>query len=303
MIRSRRRARYEWATVFNPDGLPVWADHHPLEADVAAHDHDFFEIALVTQGRGVHIAADGDHILQPGSAVLIPPNQWHAYGQCEDLMVFDSFITPDLLDGSLSFLDADLSVVQTVHTVDLPQRVQLSPPDMDLAVTELNSISDVTGARRSRIQALGHLLIFLDILNRAWSAGRAVHGRPAAPVHTGVSRAVELMEAQPGHNWTLAELAAVASTERTYLVRLFQRDLGVPPIAFLNRLREQAAAKLLVQTDHTVAQIGAQLGWDDAGYFARRFKRAYGLSPSAYRRRAFAGETRYHSSALVESRQ
>lgn len=61
------------------------------------------------------------------------------------------------------------------------------------------------------------------------------------------------------------------------------------------RLRAQAAARLLVQTDQPIAHIGTQLGWDDAGYFARRFKTAYGLSPSAYRRRALAGQAHYHS--------
>jgi hypothetical protein len=60
-------------------------------------------------------------------------------------------------------------------------------------------------------------------------------------------------------------------------------------------LREHSAARLLVQTDEPIAKIGALVGWDDAAYFARRFKSAYGLSPSAYRKRANTGETRHHS--------
>ncbi|WP_432970454.1 AraC family transcriptional regulator [Dactylosporangium sp. CA-233914] len=285
--------------MFNPDGLPVWADRHRLDTDIAAHDHDFFEIALVTQGHALHIAADGDHPIQPGSAVVIPPNQWHAYGQCENLVVFDTFIAPELIDSTLSFLDTELPLMQTVHTssLPLPQRIQLPPYDLSLAIAELHSISDVTHARRSRIQVVGHLLIYLDILNRSWSAERSIHRRPTALLHPAVSRAAQLMEDEPVRAWTLAELAAATATERTHLVRLFQRNLGVSPIAYLNRLREQAAARLLVQTDLPIAQIGARVGWDDPGYFGRRFKTAYGLSPSAYRTRALAGENRYHSSA------
>ncbi|MFF0224232.1 AraC family transcriptional regulator [Streptomyces sp. NPDC004629] len=303
MTSERRKPRYERATVFNPDGLPVWADRHRLDADVAAHDHDFFEIALVTQGHGVHIAADGDHPIGPGSVVVMPPNQWHAYGECEDLTVFDSFITPELLDTTLSFLDAELPLIRAVNSTSLPlpQRVQLPPRDVSMAIGELHSMTDMT-AQRSRMQIVGHLLIYLDILNRAWSGEHAMHRRTLAPLHPGVSRAVELLEADPGYPWTLAELAGEAATERTYLVRLFQRDLGIPPIAYLNRLREQYAARLLVQTDQPIAQIGAQLGWEDAAYFARRFKSAYGLSPSAYRKRAHTGETRYHSTVVPEPR-
>ncbi|GAA2828757.1 helix-turn-helix domain-containing protein [Kribbella solani] len=302
MASSRSKPRYERAAVFNPDGLPVWADRHRMPADVAAHDHDFFEIALVTQGRGLHIAADGDHPIGPGSVIVVPPNQWHGYARCEDLVVFDSFVAPELIDGTLSFLDAELPLMQTVHksSLPLPQRVELSQYDVSLAVAELHSMSDTTPARRSRIELVGHLLIYLDILNRSWSPEQASHRRSLAPMHPAVSRAAQLMEDNPGRSWTLAQLATATSTERTHLVRLFQRELGAPPIAYLNRLREQAAARLLVQTDDPIAHIGARVGWEDAGYFARRFKSAYGLSPSAYRQRARTGEARYHTSTEAE---
>ncbi|HEX5550892.1 MAG TPA: AraC family transcriptional regulator [Nitrospira sp.] len=295
MTSIRRKPRYEAALVFNPDGLPVWADRHRLDGGVAAHDHDFFEIALVTQGSGLHIAADGDYPIQPGSAVIVPPNQWHAYGECEDLVVFDCFVAPDLIDSTLSFLDAELPLMHSISTssLTLPQRIQLDPHDLSLVIAQLYSMSDVSSGRRSRIQVIGHLLIYLDILNRAWSADRGTGRR--IPLHPAVSGAVKMMEDEPGHSWTLAELANASCTERTHLVRLFQRDLGVPPIAYLNRLRAQAAARLLVQTDEPIAQLGARLGWDDASYFAQRFKSAYGLSPSAYRKRAVTGENRYHS--------
>ncbi|GAA5009751.1 hypothetical protein GCM10023317_45870 [Actinopolymorpha pittospori] len=203
--------------MFNPDGLPVWADRHRLSADVAAHDHDFFEIALVTQGHGLHIACDGDQPIQPGSAIVIPPNQWHAYAQCEDLVVFDSFIAPELIDSTLSFLDAELPLMETVHTssLPLPQRIQLSAYDLSLAIAELHSMSDMTRSRRSRIQVVGHLLIYLDILSRSWAPDHSIHPRSIARLHPAVSRAAHLMENEPARTWTLADLAAATATERT----------------------------------------------------------------------------------------
>lgn len=297
------RYRYERAAVFCSDGLPVWADRHDITADVVAHDHDFLEIALVTQGRALHVAADGDHPIRPGSAVVIPPSQWHAYEKCEDLMVFDCFVAPELVHSTLSFLDTELPLMAGMHTsaLPLPQRVQLSPGEMSAAIAELYSMSDTTAARRSRVQIIGHLLIYLDILNRSWVADDSVKRSRRPTLHPAVSCAVKVMEDEPGHSWTLAELGALTSMERRYLVRLFQRDLGIPPIAYLNRLRAQAAARLLVQTDQSVARIGAQLGWGDAGYFARRFKAAYGLTPSAYRRRALKGEGWDHFPTAAES--
>ncbi|MFF2847572.1 AraC family transcriptional regulator [Streptomyces sp. NPDC058001] len=289
--------------MFRSDGLPVWADRHDITADVAAHDHDFLEIALVTQGRALHVAVDGDHPVRPGSAVVIPPNQWHAYRECEDLVVFDCFVAPELVHSTLPFLDAELPLMAGLHasTLPLPQRVQLGSGELSAAIAELYSMSDTTAGPRSRVQIIGHLLIYLDLLNHSWAAEDSMERRRRAKLHPAVSSAVKVMEDDPGRSWTLAELGALTSMERTYLVRLFQRDLGVSPIAYLNQLREQAAARLLVQTDQSVARIGAQLGWGDAGYFARRFKAAYGLTPSAYRRRALKGQDWDHSPTGHES--
>ncbi|WP_461031771.1 AraC family transcriptional regulator [Streptomyces mayteni] len=270
---------------------------------MAAHDHDYLEIALVTQGNGLHIAADGDHPIRPGSAVVIPPNQWHAYRECEDLVVFDCFVAPELVHSTLTFLDFELPLMEALHSSNLllPLRVQVGSGELGSVTEELRSISDRTSARRSHVKVIAHLLIYLDILNHFWVADDSAPRRRRATLHPAVSRAVQAMEHDPGYAWTLTELGALTATERTYLIRLFQRDLGAPPIAYLNRLREQAAAQLLVQTDQPVARIGAQLGWEDAGYFARRFKAAYGLTPSAYRRRALTGQGRDHLPASAES--
>lgn len=294
MTGDRRKPRYERATVLTPNNLPASAARHRLDGNVATHDHDFYEIALVTRGHGTHIAADGDHSLKPGSVVVIPPHQWHGYDQCEGLVVFDCFIAPELIDTSLSSLAAELPLVEAARSTTLPllHRFQLGSYDLSLAIAQLHSISGSATAPPSRLQAVGHLLLYLDILNRNWSAEPSLHRRATGPLHPGVSLAVMLMEADLAHPWTLAELAAATASERTHLVRLFQRNLGLPPIAYLNRMREQAAARLLVQTDQPVAHISAQLGWDDASYFARRFKAAYGLRPSEYRKRALDGEFR-----------
>lgn len=282
----------------------MWADRHRLDGDIAAHDHDFLEIALITQGNAVHVSADGDYRVQPGSAVVVPPNEWHGYSQCQDLVVFDCFVAPELIDGTLSFLDQELPLLRTIHagpTVSWVPRVQLSAAELSRSLGELHSISDISTDQRSRVQVVGHLLVYLDILDRAWPE-RDVWRLPAgAQRHPAALRAMELMERDLAHAWSLAELAADVAVERTHLVRLFRRSVGTPPMAYLNRRRAQVAAALLVRTDRPVAQIGARLGWADPAYFARRFRAVFGLSPSAYRKRALSGALRSHGAAVIEA--
>ncbi len=286
---SPARNRYRRSDVFADDDIAVRADQHLLPADVAAHDHDFYEVALVTAGRGRHFTAAGEDSLGVGSVVLMPPNQWHGYSDCEGLHIFDCFIGPELFDRDLNFVVDELPLVGALasHSFPSPQRVELDDTQFQLARRQLDSLGDAQRTRR--ITALGQLLILLDILGRSWVPTKTSSRRSLGRLHPAVAQATKVLESSPRRAWTLTELAEVASVERTHLVRLFQRELGIPPIAYLNQLRQQEAARLLVQTNLPISRIGMEVGWDDAAYFARRFKAAYGLSPSAYRGRALAG--------------
>jgi AraC family L-rhamnose operon transcriptional activator RhaR len=73
------------------------------------------------------------------------------------------------------------------------------------------------------------------------------------------------------------------------VVRLFKASTGLPPIAYLARLRAAHAAALLLHSDQSISCIGRAVGWPDQNYFARRFKARYGLSPTMYRARFAQG--------------
>lgn len=103
------------------------------------------------------------------------------------------------------------------------------------------------------------------------------------PAHPAVLAAISLLEASAAHQWTLDELADGVSLDPSYLVRLFKSGVGMPPMAYLNRHRAERAAYLLLRTDRSVSRIGAEVGWADPSYFARRFKACFGISASAYR--------------------
>jgi AraC-like DNA-binding protein len=60
--------------------------------------------------------------------------------------------------------------------------------------------------------------------------------------------------------------------------------------AYLREVRMQKAARLLLESSQSVGRIAAVVGYRDASRFAQHFRRRYGLSPRAYRRR-FGGHS------------
>jgi AraC-like DNA-binding protein len=102
-------------------------------------------------------------------------------------------------------------------------------------------------------------------------------------VHPQVQHAMRLLEADLAEPWTLERLAAGVNLAPGYLIRLFGRSAGMSPMAYLNRIRAERAAGLLIETELPVATIGATVGWHDPSHATRRFRAVFGLSPSRYR--------------------
>jgi transcriptional regulator GlxA family with amidase domain len=71
--------------------------------------------------------------------------------------------------------------------------------------------------------------------------------------------------------------------ERT-LKRRFKAATGLAMIDYLQNLRIEAAKDMLETTRTAVDEISAGVGYDDASFFRRLFKRRVGLTPLAYRR-------------------
>jgi AraC-like DNA-binding protein len=103
-----------------------------------------------------------------------------------------------------------------------------------------------------------------------------------------VGRALRLMYNQPGHPWTVANLAAAVGCSRAMFARQFTDQVGEPPIAFLTNWRMALAADLLRSRDSTIAAVARQVGYSTPFALSSAFKRTYGVSPNAHRAAALA---------------
>lgn len=83
---------------------------------------------------------------------------------------------------------------------------------------------------------------------------------------------------------TVSELADVAHISRCYFSIRFKTQTGFSPYQFLLLYRIGYAKRLLDDTGKSMSEIAERSGFPDASSFIRAFKRAEGVSPSAYRK-------------------
>lgn len=82
----------------------------------------------------------------------------------------------------------------------------------------------------------------------------------------------------------MARLASICDVHPVHLARVFRMRHGCTPVEYSRKLRlERAAAELLRGSD-SIAEVASAFGFSDQSHFHRLFKRAYGRSPSLYRR-------------------
>lgn len=107
--------------------------------------------------------------------------------------------------------------------------------------------------------------------------------RRFAPLRDEARTIARLLRDEPGRRWTVGGLADAVHLSPSQLGRVFVDAYGKSPIAYLTTLRAEQMARLLRTTDTPIALIAREVGWGDADFAARQFRRSVGLTPSRYR--------------------
>ena len=68
-----------------------------------------------------------------------------------------------------------------------------------------------------------------------------------------------------------------------YFTRLFKEETGETFLEFLTGIRIDRAKELMKDSDLTVKDICAKVGYADPNYFSRIFKKTVGETPTEYR--------------------
>lgn len=95
-----------------------------------------------------------------------------------------------------------------------------------------------------------------------------------------ILQSLALVRDDPGKPWTVEEMAREASLSVPHFTVLCRRQTGMPPLAYLIRLRLQLALDLLQKGQHNVEEVARMVGYADPFYFSRLFRKHIGHPPS-----------------------
>ena len=98
-----------------------------------------------------------------------------------------------------------------------------------------------------------------------------------------IAKAVTFIESHFDQDLALSDMVAVSGLSTYYFTRLFHQTMGETPIKYLTKVRLNEALTLLQDETLTIEDIASRVGFHDANYFSKVFKKALDIPPSKYR--------------------
>nr|WP_300313836.1 AraC family transcriptional regulator [Halomonas sp.] len=98
-----------------------------------------------------------------------------------------------------------------------------------------------------------------------------------------LGRVIAAVHRDPGHSWTVTELAAVMGSSRSVFAERFQNVTGMTPHRYVTELRMRLATQWISKDRQSIESVAHRLGYGSLAAFSRAYKRVTGQSPGTLR--------------------
>ena len=252
--------------IVNEDHISI-STHH--SKGFRTHWHTFFEIEIVTSGKGIHNLNGKSFEIKKGSIYLLGPTDFHGfYAPSSISMINISFDEEMLTDDILSFLISSSSKKCYDLENDDYNRIIM-------ATKLLHHECEVGGSCKK--QLCQYILSFftrnmnienMDFMNHAQLSG--------------IRKSILYLEMHFREKLTLEALAKQAGFNPTYFSELFKKVTGETYIDRLNNLRS-GYASMLLSGGFSVNDACFMSGFGSLSNFLSVFKKRYGMTPGEYK--------------------
>lgn len=240
---------------------------------IAPHRHPHLHQFLIIQTGAATARIDTQIVPIPaGHALSLPP--WTVHGFHFEPYTEGLVISLPVAEFPTLFESGEVS-----NRLKHWQRIETPAPLLTTAETLYQSYSSTSFARRTYLKTLGDLfgLQFAE-----------VQGAPAPAQDTTADALVLRFEALVRRHFRerlrLEDYARELAVSASHLSRCCKEMTGAPASRFIESVVFREACTHLAYSRQPVAQIGYDLGFQDAAYFSRAFRKHTGMSPGAYRK-------------------
>lgn len=249
-----------------------------------AHWHDDLEFSVVLSGS-MEYNINGEIItLSAGDGIFINTRQLHfnfsqSHGECEYLCLL---FHPMLLCSS-PYLERSF-VAPILQNSAFPYRILRKNNVWEERM--IHEIQELFRVQHEKAAALKLQSGFFRIWSGLYeNAPLPESPPPAVSQHLSALKSmVAFLQKHYREKVSLAEIAEAGAVSKTTCCHIFEKYCNQTPVAYLIEYRLRSGVELLKSTDMTVTEICYEVGFTGASYFSESFRKAFGCSPTEFRR-------------------
>jgi AraC-like DNA-binding protein len=284
---SESRVLHEISPLADGDFMYV-ADRHKKEFSYPIHCHDIFELNFVENAAGCRrTVGDSSEVIGQLDLVLITsPDLEHVWEQYE-------CVSDDIHEVTIQFTvdySADGSIYRTtpfnsMYRMFVRARKGLAFPMQ--AIMQVYPMITRLSQVKEGFYAVRELMTILYELSKAEGARELSSSTFAKVSADSDSRRVMKVKSYIEHNYRselrLAQLSSLVGMTESAFSRFFKQRTGKTLNEYIVDVRLGHAARLLVDTTHTVSEICYATGFNTMCNFNRLFRKRKGCSPTEFR--------------------
>lgn len=244
------------------------------------HFHPTYSIGLIESGVGGNFYRGSTYLALPSSIVFMNPEEVHTGYSANDLP-----LTYRMLYPSVNLIQ---QLGEEMQAYEFPYFKEAVVEDESLAkiIYYLHVALEQTHERLEKESLL------IEVLSTSLARYTDIKIRPVHPCKQ--QRVVTLIKEYLHDNFrsniSLEQLVELTNLNRFYLIRVFRKAVGMPPLTYLNQIRVEKAKQFLAQ-GNSVVDVAYAVGMSDQSHLTRHFKRIMGITPGRYRSMSISSKT------------
>lgn len=281
-----RRIIHEITPLMGKDVLYI-ADRHKKEFTYPIHNHSVYELNFVENAKGVRrIVGDSQEVIGDYDLCLITSpdlehvweqNECHSDDIREITVQFDFSMSDETLFGRNPYASITRMMQEAKKGLSFPLQ----------AIMKVYGMLDTLSSVKDGFYAVQQFLTILYELSRCENARTLASSSYAKVTVEDDSRRILKVKNFISKNYMdelrLPELASLAGMSSSAFSRFFKLHTGRNISEYIIDLRLGYAARMLVDTDKCISEIGFDCGFNNLSNFNRIFKKKKGCSPSEFR--------------------
>ena len=262
------------------------AKHNAL----VAHRHDYFEIFIVRQGRGVVATDEGPVMVDPRHVCVLPPGAVHSWTAWRGL---DGYLlrVPTTSTEQIAGLILPTTLTVASASPDQMQRLLVLAEWLHVEQLDGSCCGKLIFDTRLRLLALEVMaLTGVLTLNECTNVKQLMY-----------DRFLTLVESNFRMHLKVPEYAERLRIGKERLAKITQEIADKTPGAIIKDRVMSEALTLVTRSDSRLGVIAEGLGFPSLAYFSRAFRQATGVSASALRRRPQNDKSRHQRDNQLQS--